>query len=42
MAPSVYAPTANAELGRQRQHQVLEDMVIWGYLTQEEAAAIAL
>lgn len=41
-APSVYAPTANAELGRQRQHQVLEDMVIWGYLTQEEAAAIAL
>lgn len=41
-APSVYAPTANAELSRQRQHQVLEDMVIWGYLTQEEANAIAL
>ncbi len=41
-APSAYAPTVNAELSRQRQHQVLKDMVIWGYLTQEEADAIAL
>lgn len=39
-APSVYAPTVNTELARQRQQQVLKDMVIWGYLTQEQADAI--
>lgn len=40
-APSVYAPTANPDLARQRQLQVVKDMVIWGYLTKEEADAIA-
>ena len=39
-APSVYAPTANPDLALQRQRQVVQDMVTWGYLTQEEAAAI--
>ena len=40
-APSVYAPTVNAELARQRQKQVIQDMVTWGYLTKDEAAALA-
>lgn len=36
-APSVYAPTKNPELARQRQAQVLNKMVKYNYLTQEEA-----
>lgn len=39
-APSVYAPTINPDLALQRQRQVVRDMVTWGYLTQNEAAAI--
>jgi len=39
-APSVYAPTANPELAAQRQQQVLNDMVRWGFLTRAEAEAI--
>ena len=40
-APSVYALTENPELARQRQGQVLDQMVECGFLTQEEAAALA-
>lgn len=40
-APSVYAPTVNADLALQRQQQVLHDMVKWGYLTKAEAERIA-
>lgn len=36
-APSVYAPTKNPELARQRQAQVLNKMIKYNYLTQEEA-----
>lgn len=36
-APSVYSPTKNPELARQRQAQVLNKMVKYNYLTQEEA-----
>ena len=36
-APSVYAPTQNLELAKQRQKQVLSKMVEYEYLTQEEA-----
>jgi len=36
-APSVYAPTVNLELAKQRQRQVLSKMVKYEYLTQEEA-----
>lgn len=39
-APSVYAPTKNPELARQRQAQVLNKMVKCEYLTQEEANKI--
>ena len=39
-APSVYAPTKNPELAKQRQAQVLKKMVKYNYLTQEEADAI--
>ena len=39
-APSVYAPTKNPELARQRQAQVLNKMVKYEYLTQEEADRI--
>ena len=36
-APSVYAPTKNPELARQRQAQVINKMVKYKYLSQEEA-----
>ena len=39
-APSVYAPTENPELARQRQGQVLDRMVECGFLTREEADAL--
>lgn len=39
-APSVYAPTQNLELAQQRQKQVLDKMVEYGYLTKKEAKAI--
>ena len=35
-APSVYAPTKNPDLASQRQTQVLERMVRYGYITQED------
>jgi len=36
-APSVYSPTVNPELSRQRHEQVLRKMVKYNYLTQDEA-----
>ncbi len=39
-APSVYAPTKNPELAKQRQSQVMEKMIENGYLTEEEADEI--
>lgn len=39
-APSVYAPTQNLNLAKQRQKQVADAMVKWGYLTKEEANEI--
>ena len=39
-APSVYAPTVNPDLAKQRQKQVLDKMVKYEYLTQEEADTI--
>lgn len=36
-APSVYAPTKNPDLAKQRQAQVLDKMVENNYLTEEEA-----
>ena len=39
-APSVYAPTKNPELAKQRQKQVMNKMVEYGYLTKEEAEGI--
>lgn len=39
-APSVYAPTQNPELAQQRQKQVLDKMVEYGYLTKKEAKNI--
>ena len=35
-APSVYAPTQNLELAKQRQKQVAEKMVKYGYLTENK------
>ena len=37
-APSVYAPTKNPELAKQRQQHVLRKMVKYGYITQKEVA----
>lgn len=39
-APSVYSPTKNPELARQRQAQVLNKMLKYEYITQEEADKI--
>lgn len=39
-APSIYAPTKNPELSKQRQKQVIEKMIDNDYLTQEEADRI--
>lgn len=41
-APSVYAPTKNPELARQRQGQVIRKMMKEGYLSKEEASKIIL
>ena len=39
-APSVYAPTKNLELAKQRQKQVVNKMIEYKYLTQSEADKI--
>ena len=39
-APSVYAPNVNPDLAKKRQKHVLNKMVEYGYITQEEADAI--
>lgn len=39
-APSVYAPTKNPELAKQRQGQVVSKMVKYKFLTQEQADKI--
>lgn len=39
-APSVYAPTKNPELAKQRQKQVLNKMIKYEYLTEDEANKI--
>lgn len=39
-APSVYSPTKNPELAKKRQKQVINKMIEYGYLTQEEADKI--
>lgn len=35
-APTVYAPTKNPDLAKQRQKQVLDKLVKYNYLTQED------
>ena len=39
-APSAYSPTKNPELAKQRQKQVINKMIKYKYLTQEEANQI--
>ena len=39
-APSVYAPTVNPDLAKNRQGKVIRSMVEYGYLTQKEADSI--
>ena len=39
-APSVYSPTKNPELAKQRQKQVVEKMIKYGYLEESEAIEI--
>ncbi len=39
-APTVYAPTKNPELAKQRQKQVLDKMLKYNYLTQEDVDKI--
>ena len=39
-APSVYSLTANPDLAEQRQQYVLQQMVKYGYLSEEEAKAV--
>lgn len=40
-APSVYAPTKNPDLAKQRQKQVLKKMIKYKYLTEQEAERIS-
>ena len=39
-APSIYSPTKNPELAKQRQRQVMNKMVEYKYLTKSEADKI--
>ena len=39
-APSVYAPTKNPELAKQRQMQVINKMIKFDFITQEEADSL--
>ena len=39
-APSVYSPTVNPDLAKKRQKHVLNKMVEYGYITQEEADSV--
>lgn len=39
-APSVYSPTKNPNLAKQRQRQVIDKMIENGFLTEEEANKI--
>ena len=39
-APSVYSPSVNPELAKKRQKHVLNKMVEYGYITQEEADSV--
>ena len=39
-APSVYAPTVNPDLAKKRQTHVLNKMVEYGYISQEQANSI--
>lgn len=39
-APSVYSPSVNPDLAKKRQKHVLNKMVEYGYITQEEADAV--
>ena len=41
-APSAYSPTKNPELAKQRQKQVINKMIKYKYLTQEEADKILI
>ena len=39
-APSVYAPTKNPDLAKQRQRQVMKKMIESNFLTEDEAKEI--
>lgn len=39
-APTIYAPTKNPELAKQRQMQVIDKMIKYNYLTKEQAQKI--
>ena len=39
-APSVYSPSVNPDLAKKRQKHVLNKMVEYGYITQEEANSV--
>ncbi len=41
-APTIYAPTKNPELAKQRQKQVIDKMIKYRYLTQEQAEKIIM
>lgn len=39
-APSIYSPVSNLELSKQRQNQVINAMIKYGYISKEEASKI--
>ena len=39
-APSIYAPTVNPELAKQRQKQVLNSMLQYGYISESDRSQV--
>ena len=39
-APSVYSPSVNPDLAKKRQYHVINTMIEYGYITNEEANSI--
>ena len=39
-APSIYSPTVNPELTKQRQKQVLNSMLTYGYISESDKSKV--
>lgn len=39
-APSIYSPTVNLDLAKKRQHHVLNKLVEYGYISEQDANSV--